>query len=278
MTTGIGGYGLLTRRPRDRRIMQVLLTVMALLWLFPLYAALRDALRVNGWGNFTSLFTDPLGGIPLWRTYVNSIVLGVLHAAVVVFVSTTAGYAFSKLHFRGREVLFYATILLLAIPGTAILVPLYNITLHTNLFDNYLGVALPEAALTIPFGVLLMRNYGESVPNELVEAATMDRAGHVRIFRSVFLPLARPAIVNLVVLCVMWSLQDFLWPVLFFYDPDRTTAAQAVQTLSGSLGTSPAEAARYSASLVLLAVPAVVLVVFGLRFITGGLTSGAVKD
>ena len=107
-------------------------------------------------------------------------------------ISTTAGYAFSKLQFRGRELSFAAVILFLAVPGTALIVPVFHITSQLGLFNNYLGVALPEAALTIPFGVLLMRNYGRNIDDSLIEAAKLDGAGHFRVFWHVFLPLARP--------------------------------------------------------------------------------------
>lgn len=273
-----GALSLIVRRRRDKALMQVLLGLMALAWLFPLYSALDNSLQVNGLKNFTSLFSDPLGGVPIWRTYVNSLAIGCVHAAVVLLVSTTAGFAFGKLRFAGREWLYHGVILFLAIPGTAILVPLYHVTSEMNLFNNYLGIGLPEAALTIPFGVLLMRNYADNIPDQLIEAAVVDRAGHLQVFRYVFLPMARPAVVNLTVLCFMWSLQDFLWPNILITDPHMTTAAQAVSTFHNALSASPADTARYNAGLVLLAVPAVLLVIFGQRFITSGLTSGAVKD
>ncbi|KAA2260674.1 carbohydrate ABC transporter permease [Solihabitans fulvus] len=273
-----GGFGLLIRRRRDRRIAQVMLAATALLWLFPAWSALREALKVDGLGNFVSLFSNPLGGIPIWRTYLNSVLNGIVHTAVVLGVSLPAGYAFGKLRFRGRETLFYATILFLAIPGTAILVPLYHVTQELGLFNTHLGIGLPEAALTVPFGVLLMRNYADNVPDTLLEAAVVDGAGHLQTFTRIFVPIARPAIVNLFVMCFMWSLQDFLWPTVFNTHPEMTTAAQAVATFHNALSASPVDSARYSASLVLLALPAVLLVVFGQRFITSGLTSGAIKD
>jgi ABC-type glycerol-3-phosphate transport system permease component len=263
---------------RDRLVMHVLLGAMALFWIFPLYGAVRDSLAIHGLENFVTLFSDPLGGVPIWRTYVNSFAIGACQAVMVLFVSTLAGYAFGKLRFAGRNLLYHMTILFLAIPGTAILVPVYYITQNLHLFDNYLGVALPEAALTIPFGVLMMRNYADNIPDELIEAAIVDQIGHFQIFRYIFVPMARPAVVNLTVLCFMWSLQDFLWPTILYDNPSMTTAAQAVATFRNALTGSPTDDARYSASLVLLAVPAVLLVVFGQRFIANGLTAGAVKD
>jgi ABC-type glycerol-3-phosphate transport system permease component len=251
---------------------------MGLVFAFPLYAMVAKSFQGFGINNYISLVTDPVGEVPIVLTYVNSFVIGLIHAAFVVAISTTAGYALSKLQFRGRELAFAGIILFLAVPGTALLVPVFHITNQLDLFNNYLGVALPEAALTIPFGVLLLRNFGRNVPDSLIEAAKLDGASHFSVFWHIFLPLARPAVVNLIVLCMIWSLQDFLWPSMLFTNPDVTTAAQAVSSFSNQLGRSPEDFGRYNASLVLLAVPAVLFVVFGLRFIVNGLTSGSTKD
>lgn len=268
---------IITRGP-DRAVIYALLVVMGLLFAFPLYALVAKSFQGFGIQNYLTLFTHPINGVTIFSTYVNSFAIGVLHATLVVTISTTAGYALSKLRFRGRELSFAAVILFLAVPGTALIVPVFHITHQLGLFNNYLGVALPEAALTIPFGVLLMRNYGRNVDDSLMEAAKLDGAGHFRAFWHVFLPLSRPVVVNLVVLCFIWSLQDFLWPSMLFTNPNKTTAAQAVASFSNVLGRSPEDFGRYNASLVLLAVPAVLLVLFGLRFIVNGLTAGATKD
>ena len=263
---------------RERIIIYIILTVLMVLFAFPLYAAVVRSLQINGIGNYISLFTDPVGGVTIWQTYFNSFAIGIMHATIVVVVSTTSGYALSKLQFRGREVTFAGVLLFLAIPGVAILVPVYYITEQLGLFNTYIGVALPEAALTIPFGVLLMRNYGRNIPDSLMEAASLDGAGHYRVFWNVFLPLSRPAIVNLTVLCFIWSLQDFLWPSFIFTDPNLASAAQAVQTFAGVLGQGAADVAKYNASLVLLAIPGAVIAIFGLRFIINGLTAGGTKE
>ncbi len=267
----------ITRGP-DRIVIYILLTAIGLVFAFPLYALVTKSFEFGGIDNYISLFTDPLGNVPIWATYLNSLAIGAGHAFLVVVVSTTAGYALSKLRFRGRELSFAAVLLFLAAPGAAFIVPVYYITQQLHLFNNYIGVSLPEAALTIPFGVLLMRNYGRNISDSLIEAAQLDGAGHFRIFTLIFLPLARPVIANLTILCFIWSLQDFVWPSMLFTNPDLSTAAQAVAVYSNALGRSVADTGRYNASLVLLAVPAVLFVIFGLRFIVNGLSSGSTKE
>lgn len=261
----------------EQRLMYGLLIVMAVIWSFPLYAAIRESLEVNGFQNYVSLFTDPIADISIPRTYLNSFIVGIIHAVVVVAVSTCAGYAFSKLAWRGREPAFAASLLFLAIPPAAMIVPFYQLNNGLGLFNSYLGVGLPEAAITIPFGVLLLRNFGRNVPDSLIEAATIDGAGHVAVFRHIFLPLTRPAIVNLTILSFVWSLQDFMWPSIFIRDTSLVTAAQAVLNLNTGLGAAPADIARFNASLVVLAIPAVLVVLIGMRFIINGLTAGSEK-
>lgn len=266
-------------RPRvDRTIMGSLLIVMGVIWIVPAVAAVDRALVFNGWQNFADVVLGDIGGITLWRTYSNSFIIALIHAGVVVVVSSLAGYGFAKFEFRGKEIMYYTTLVFLSVPATSILVPLFYITRGLDLRDTFLGVALPEAALTLPFGVLLMRNFAETISDTFIEAAAIDGAGHFRIYRDVFLPLSRPAILSLGTLSIMWSLQDFLFPSLFFTDPNMTTAAQAVLRFREYLGATPDDVGRYNASLVLLAVPALIVVIAGLRFITSGLTAGGVKE
>ena len=166
----------------------------------------------------------------------------------------------------------------LAVPGTAVIVPLFHILRTAGLLDTYWAVILPETALTLPFGVLLMRNYFDSLPNDYIESATVDGASVWQVFRFVYFPMARPAAINLAVLSVMWSFQDFLLPLLFITKSEMTTAAMAVSTFKEYLSFTPDNIGKYNASLVLLAVPALILVIFGQRFIRQGLTSGGIKE
>lgn len=268
----------LYRRKRERAIMFALLAMLAVLWALPLIAAVARAFAFNGVQNFTDVIFNDIGGISLARTYANTFVIAIIHAFCVVVVSALAGYGFYIFEFRLKTVFYFTVLVFLAVPATSILVPLFFITRELGLRDNYLAVALPEAALTLPFGVLLVRNFAEEIPRSLIEAAAIDGASHPRIWREIFLPICKPALINIGALSMMWSSQDFLFPSLFFSSPEMTTAAQAVLRFKEYLGATPDDIGRYNASLVLLAVPALLIIVFGLRFITNGLTSGGVKE
>ncbi len=269
---------LLYRRPVEKAIMVFFLVILAALWSLPLIATLLRGFAFNGLANFSDVLFGNIGGITLWRTYLNSFIIALLHAFLVVAIASLAGYGFAFFRFKGKECAYFIVLVFLAVPATSLLIPLFFITRELGLRDNWLAVALPEAALTLPFGVLLIRNYAEDIPSALIEAAVIDGASNQRIYLEIFLPLCRPALINLAALSMMWSMQDFLFPSLFFSSKDMTTAAQAVLRFREYLGASPEDIGRYNASLVLLAVPALVIVLFGLRFITRGLTAGGVKE
>lgn len=269
---------ILMARRRDSIILGVLLLIMAAVWLVPIFSALNRSLVFNGLENYTNLLTEPIGDITIYQTYFNSAVIAAGHATFVVAISALSGFAFGKLDFPYRNLIFYLVVICLAVPGTAIIVPLFRILGTLGILDTYFAVILPETALTLPFGVLLMRNYFAGLPNEYMESATIDGAGVFAVFRRIYLPLARPALIPLGVLAIMWSFQDFLLPLMFITDPQLTTASMAVSSFQEYLSFTPDNIGKYNASLVLLAVPALILIVFGQRFITAGLTSGGIKE
>ena len=174
--------------------------------------------------------------------------------------------------------MYYGVLLFLAVPATAILVPVYFLTGSLGLFNTHLGVALPEAVLTLPFAVLLLRNRMDDIPRELVEAAIMDRATHFTVFWHVALPLCRGPLANLAALSVMWSLQDFLFPSIVLRNSQLATASQAVQTIKSAFAPTPIESSQFYAALVLLAVPALLIIVFAFKYVTNGISSGGIKE
>lgn len=268
----------LRERGRDNAAIYAVLVIGAALWLFPLVSTVRQSVQFGGFHNYLTVLTTDYNGVNLIRAFANSLLIALLTVVLTCGIGALAGYAFSKIDFVGRETLYHACLLLLAVPAVAIMVPVYWITGNLGLFNSPLGVSLPEVVLTLPFAVLLLRNNADSIPTELVEAARIDGASHLVIFRSIFLPLSRPALVNLAALCVVWSVQDFIFSSMLLTNASSTTAAQAVQSIQGAFSPTPIEHSQYFAALMLLAVPAIVIVVLGLRFITQGMTAGGVKE
>lgn len=268
----------LRSRAVDRILIYAFLTVIGLAFAAPLVYAVQMSVAVGGIGNYWEVLTRTFNGVSIPQTFLNSAVVAVLHATLVCVVGALAAYAFSFIPFRGREPLYYGVLLFLAVPATAILVPVYFISGTLSLFNTHLGVALPEAVLTLPFAVLLLRNRMDDIPRQLVEAAVIDRATHVGIFWHVAVPLCRGPLANLAALSIMWSLQDFVFPSVLLRSPELTTAAQAVLTIRSAFAPTPAESSQYYAALVLLGVPALLIITFAFRYVTRGLAAGGVKE
>jgi ABC-type glycerol-3-phosphate transport system permease component len=268
----------LRERGRDNVAVYAVLVIGAALWLFPLASTVRQSVQFGGFHNYLTVLTTDYNGVNLIRAFANSLLIAALTVVLTCGIGALAGYAFSKIDFPGRETLYHASLLLLAVPAVAIMVPVYWITGNLGLFNTPIGVSLPEVVLTLPFAVLLLRNHADGIPDELMEAARIDGANHAMIFRRIFLPLSRPALINLAALCVVWSVQDFIFSSLLLTNASSTTAAQAVQSIQAAFSPTPIEHSQYLAALMLLSVPAIVIVVLGLRFITQGMTAGGVKE
>jgi ABC-type glycerol-3-phosphate transport system permease component len=278
MTAHANSLHRLRERGRDNVTVYAVLVIGAALWLFPLISTVRQSLQFGGFHNYLTVLTTDYNGVNLIRAFGNSLLIAALTVLLTCGIGALAGFAFSKIDFPGRETLYHAGLLLLAVPAVAIMVPVYWITGNLGLFNTPIGVSLPEVVLTLPFAVLLLRNHADGIPDELIEAARIDGADHAMIFRRVFLPLSRPALINLAALCVVWSVQDFIFSSLLLTNASSTTAAQAVQSIQAAFSPTPIEHSQYLAALMLLAVPAIVIVVLGLRFITQGMTAGGVKE
>ncbi len=278
MTTQANPLRRLRERGRDNAAVYAVLVIGAALWLFPLVSTVRQSVQFGGFHNYLTVLTTDYNGVNLIRAFANSLLIAALTVVLTCGIGALAGYAFAKIDFLGREALYHACLLLLAVPAVAIMVPVYWITGNLGLFNSPVGVSLPEVVLTLPFAVLLLRNNADGIPNELIEAARIDGASHLVVFRHIFLPLSRPALINLAALCVVWSIQDFIFSSMLLTNASSTTAAQAVQSIQGAFSPTPIEHSQYFAALMLLAVPAIVIVVLGLRFITQGMTAGGVKE
>ena len=262
----------------DKIILWIAAVMFAVIWLLPLIVLIQRSLNIGGIENYLYILTQEVGGTTLPQTLLNSGTIAAIHAIGVTVVSTLSGFAFSKLSFTGRNVFYSITVSLLCISGMMIFVPLYRILNFLNIRGSLLGVGLAEIVFTVPFGVLMLRHHFDSISNEYMEASMIDGANLIEIFRYIYLPLSRPAVINLGALCVMWSFQDYVLPLLFITSPSLTPASNAVFLLKNSLTSTPLSSARWSAAMVVIALPAIFLAIFGLRFISQGLTSGGVKE
>ena len=165
------------------------------------------------------------------RYFINSTIVAVITVGSVLITSSLAGYAFAKFSFPGRDVLFVVVLATLMIPFQVRVIPLYILASDLHLLNTYGGLVLPT--LVDAFGVFLMRQYLQSIPNELMESARMDGAGEIRIFFQIVMPLAKPALSALTIFTLVISWESFLWPLLVASSTDMYTLPLGLAQFAG---------------------------------------------
>jgi multiple sugar transport system permease protein len=204
---------------------------------------------------------------PFLLNIINSLVVT---AAVVIgaaIVSVLAAYAFARLEFRGREVLFTLFLAALTLPSQVSAVPEFIVVKYLHLLDTQLSLIIP--ALIQVVGVFLLRQHFRTIPIELDDAARIDGAGHLKIIWHVMVPLSWPAISAVMVITGQYIWNDFFWPNLFINTSSRMTAPLALYNLESVAGGGPIGA--IFAGLTVLCVPCVIGFLFLQRRLTEGI-------
>lgn len=275
-----------TRASGASPLMYVTLTLVVLLSIAPLYFMLVMASRANSEilsvpppllpgdqlaGNIERVFANE--DVQFGRALLNTLLVASVATVAVVLTSALAGFAFAKLHFRGRHGLLVFVVATMMVPVQLGLIPLYMLMTEVGLAGGLASVTLPF--LVSGFGVFFMRQYAsQAIPDELIEAARVDGASTVRIFWSVVLPALRPAAAVLGLLTFMERWNDFLWPYISL-DFNHPTVQVALSRLSGGYYT---DQALVMAGTLMGTLPLVVVFILFGRQIVGGIMEGGVKS
>lgn len=259
-----------TRRLSSKVILQVILTIMVIPYLFPLIAMVQESLSGQGWGNYKAVWDT--GVVP--QFFRNSAIIAIGVIIIVYCLTMLAAFGFSKLHIRWKEVFFWMMLAALTLPEVVLLTPLFSTAVHLGLYNTYFSVVLPLAALQIPFAVLLTRNFVNSIPDELFDAARVDGANAALIFWKIILPLTRPIAAAILILTLIAAWNDYLLPLVFLQTPSTQTI-----TLLPSFFVSEFsdDQTKVVASAVITAIPEVIAYLCLQRLFERGLTAGALK-
>ena len=251
---------------REQVLAHIVLGVFAVIALVPVVRILVTALAEPG--SFATAWEEGHFG-----TYLRSsvIVTGAV-VTIATVVSILAGYAFGLMRFRGEQALFYLILLGLMVPLEATVVPLYYDLRDVGMTDTYWALILPQAGLSTAFGTFWMRAFFRSVPRSLVEAARLDAANTWVTLWRVLLPLARPAVLTMVVLVFMWTWNEFLLALVMVSDEGLRTAPLGLAFFQGR---NTNDEALLAAGAVIVALPVVIVYLFlQRRFISGMLGAG----
>ncbi|MEU4408620.1 carbohydrate ABC transporter permease [Streptosporangium sp. NPDC023963] len=220
---------------------------------------------------FERVFADT--GMPLWLG--NSLLVTVVITVGRVFLDSLAGYALARLRFRGRRALFTGIVAIMAVPGVVLFIPKFLVLNQLGIYDSYTALILPIIADAA--GVFIMKQFFESIPVSVEEAARIDGAGRFRTFWSVVLPMGRPAVITLTIISFQSSWNEFPHTLVAVQDPSLFTLPRGLADLvSGSLGLGSQYPLKLGAA-VLATIPVAIIFVIFQRYFIRGANEGADK-
>lgn len=206
--------------------------------------------------------------------YLNSILIAVISVIGIIIISSMFAYAISKYEFPGRQTLYTYCMLGLALPVRLAVIPIFILMKNLGLINSRLGLIIIYISVNIPFSVFLLRNFIDGVPNEIEEAAQIDGANPIQIYWKIILPLIKPALSIVSIVCFINVWNDFFFPLLFINDRSKATITLAVSTFFGDYSN---QWNLLFAGLSLSILPSIVLfLIFSKQFIAG-MTQGAIK-
>jgi alpha-glucoside transport system permease protein len=265
--------------------------IIAVLWTIPTFGLLVTSFRKplditrSGWWtglggpwtteNYTTVLNTNQGGATFKDFFVNSIVITLPAVVIPLTVGALAAYAFAWINFRGRDFLFVCVFALQIVPIQVTMIPLLQLYVKAGLAGTFWTVWLSHSIFALPLCIFILHNFISQVPRELVEAARVDGANHVRVFLSVMLPLLRPALVAFGIFQFLWVWNDLLVALVFAGgSPDILPLTVALANLAGTRGTAWYLLAP--GAFIAISLP-VVLFLSLQRYFVRGLLAGSVK-
>ena len=265
--------------------LNALLTALALLYIYPFLISVANSFKPDAEAvqsplslipqTFTTAAYERLffnSDFPLW--FRNSVIITVTVTLGRVFVVSLAGYALARLPFRGRGVIFALVIGVMAVPGVVLLIPRFLAIRQFGMFDTWGGIIIP--LLVDAAGVFIMKNFFESIPAAVEEAARIDGAGTFRIWWSVVLPMARPALITIMILSFQGSWNELSHFIVASHSPEFVNLTRGVAFLTaGALGQGSQFPLNLGAAVVMTIPVAVLFFIFSKRIMNT--SGGAVK-
>jgi len=283
-TASAEGEGGNTLSVLQQAILYVVLGTVSVLMFFPFLWMIATALRPPGFEADLSLIPRPylafenfgrawsFRGSVFTQYTINSVVIAVVSTVLGVTLNGLAGFAFAKYHFPGRTVLFYLVLTTMMVPFQITMIPTYVTIARLGLINNYWGVILPGTASA--FGIFLIRQFMQSIPDELLDAARIDGASEVSIFLRIVVPLSAPALAVLAIFTFLWRWNDYLLPLLVMNRQQMFTLPIGITNF---IGEYRAEWSLVMAVSLISILPTVGLFLFFQRYFVRGIAMTGMK-
>lgn len=276
---------ILRRKSKFDIISNTVIIVFCLFSIFPIYWLFTGAFKYStdivkippDWfpsrwtlNNYAKVFSEH----PAVNWILNSVTVTVLTTLGIIFISSAAGFALSKMNFAGKKVIFAFVVAALLIPMEIYILPLYKVVVSLGWKGNLLGYIMPNLAM--PFGVYLMKNFYDTIPNEIMEASSMDGCNKVRFFFQFGIPLSKPGIGSLAIMAGIRIWNNYLWQLLMATASEKsyTLPVGATKLLDSLVDTD--YGLRFAAAA-LTAIPLFIIFFAFQKLFTEGVSAGSVK-
>ena len=260
----------------------IILFVIMIIFIFPFYWIITGAFKNQAaalsippqwWPkNPTMQNWISLGKQPLVRWTFNSFFIAISTTFLVCLTSSLAGYVLAKKRFPGKHIIFWMLIGAMALPKQVIMVPLFTILTKLNWIDTYKSLILP--AVGWPFGIFLMKQFSETIPNELIEAAKIDGCSELRIYKNIVLPIVKPGVAALAIFTFISSWNDYFMQLILIRSKDMQTLPLGIATMQLEFTT---DYGLMMAGAALASIPMIIIFLIFQKSFTQGITIGAVK-
>jgi ABC-type glycerol-3-phosphate transport system permease component len=272
------------RKARPRLLLHFGLATWAIISVFPvvymllasvqstqqIYAGVQLIPHHLNWSNYIQAWGEATFG----RYLANSVLYTTSVTALVLLLGTAGAYAFARLRFPGKNVVYYLILAFLFIPIPGQFIPLYVVLVKLHLANTRIGYILPMINASLPAAIFILRRFFEGMPREIEEAAMVDGASRFRIYRSIAIPMAKPAIAVVSVLTVLTVWNEFVLALIVFSDQRLMPLQVGLQTFQG---TYFSEYGLMMAAISISTLPVVAVYIAFQRFIIKGIMAGAVK-
>ncbi len=257
-----------------------MVTLYPVLWVVKMALSPSQSFSMSGnplptevtFENFVHLFT--MGDGIFWRQLFNSVAISAATTVIGVVLACTAGYAFSRFRFPGRQAGMASLLITQMFPGVVMAIPLYILLDEVGLLNSLTGLVLVYSTSSIPFSVWMLKGYFDTIPTDLEEAAVMDGASQWVIFTQIVMPLAKPAIVVTALFSFMTAWNEFILAATFLSDERMFTLPVVLQRFVGDYST---QWGYFAAGAIIVSVPVMALFFKLQKYLVGGLTAGSVK-
>lgn len=276
-------------RPRRKRKLSLgksvailVLIIFAILFIFPFYWVVTGSLKMQivattippewfpkkpTWENWVDLFKNPI-----WKWTFNSFFISFSEMFLICLTAAMGGYVLAKKSFPGKKIIFWAFIGAMALPKQVILVPLFTMLADWGWTNTYKGLILP--AIGWPFGLFLMKQFSQTIPGELIEAAKMDGCSETRLFVTIILPMLKPAVGALAIFTFISSWNDYFMQLILIRSTSMMTLPLGVATMQSEFTTNYGV---LMAGATLASIPMITIFLLFQKSFTQGITLGAVK-